>query len=252
MTSINSYIICTSPRSGSTLLCKLLSNAENAGFPDSHFHAPSLDKWLGYYGLRNDAFGTTHDALRAVFRAALERGRGTCDIFGLRLQRHSFDYFMEQLSVLYPSLPSEKSRISAAFGSTLFVHLTRENKLDQAISYVKAKQSGLWHMAADGSELERLSEPKEPVYDATAIAAQLELFSQMDAEWEEWFDRERIEPLRVTYDQLAADPYATLVRVQRALGVDSAARAEVTPPTAKLADMINQKWAERFRSETQS
>lgn len=248
----NAYVICTSPRSGSTLLCGLLREAGNAGVPESHFHAPSLEKWLGSHGFRNDAFSTRQDALKAVFKSVYEHGKGASDIFGLRLQRHSFDFFIEQLKVLYPSLPDDSSRMDAAFGTTLFVHLTRENKLDQAISYVKAKQSGLWHLAADGSELERLSEPKEPVYDAVAIAAQLSLSEQMETEWEEWFAREQIKPLCVTYGELSAAPFATLGRVLKALGLECEPRDEVTPPVAKMADAINQEWAERFRSETQA
>lgn len=249
MRPFKSYVICTSPRSGSTLLCRLLSEAGTAGVPDSHFHAPSLDKWLGYYGFRNDDFSTRQDALKAVFKSAYERGKGASDIFGLRLQRQSFDFFTEQLSNLYPSLRDDKARIDAAFGKTFFVHLTRENKLDQAISYVKATQSGLWHRAGDGTELERLSEPKEPVYDASAIAAQLALSEQMETGWEAWFATEQIKPLRITYDELSAAPYAILGGVLNSLGLKCEPGDKVTPPVAKLADATNREWAERFQSE---
>lgn len=249
MKQFQSYVICTSPRSGSTLLCRLLRETGIAGFPGSHFHEPSLEKWLGYYGLRKDQFSDPKDALTAVFRAAIAYGKGDSQIFGLRLQRHSFDFFMEQLSVLHPSLPDDKSRINAAFGNTLYVHLTRKNKLDQAISYVKAKQSGLWHMAPDGTEIERLSEPKEPVYDAAAIAAQLEVSERMEAEWRDWFREEGVKPLTVTYDELSTAPYATLLRALNALGVDYEHGAELAPPTAKLADATSREWAQRFQLE---
>ena len=252
MRKFQSYVICTSPRSGSTLLCRLLREVGDAGLPDSHFHEPSLEKWLGYYGFRKDEFSTQKEALKAVFHSAYEHGKGAGQVFGLRLQRHSFSFFIEQLSVLYPSISDDKLRMEAAFGRTLFVHLTRENKLDQAISYVKAKQSGLWHKAPDGTELERLSEPKELVYDAAAIAAQLELSEQMEAEWEEWFANEQIQPLRITYDELSAAPYATLMRVLQTLGLEHEPKAEVMPPVAKLADATNQEWAERFQIEIQS
>ena len=142
--------------------------------------------------------------------------------------------------------------MEAAFGKTLFVYLTRENKLDQAISYVKAKQSGLWHRAPDGTELERLSEPRELAYDAKAIAAQLAASLKMDVEWEEWFRAERIEPMRVTYDELSADPYATLTRILISLGADLKPFAVDALPVAKLADATNREWAARYRSETKS
>ncbi len=252
MKRFKAYVICTSPRSGSTLLCRLLRDTGIAGHPGSHFHKPSLSRWLEYYDLAPDARATQEDALKAVFAAAYAYGKGETDLFGLRLQRHSFDFFMQQLRSLHPSNSNDESRVEAAFGKTLFVHLTRENKLDQAISYVKAKQSGLWHMAPDGTELERLSEPKEPVYDAKAIAAQLNLSRKMDNEWANWFRTEGIEPLRVTYDDLSSDPHATLARILVALNLNAAPFANIPVPTAKLADATNQEWAARFRAETEN
>lgn len=249
MKPFESYVICTSPRSGSTLLCRLLSEVGNAGLPDSHFHEPSLNEWLSEYGFGISEFNTRREALSAIFRAALEHGKGKSNVFGLRLQRHSFDFFIEQLRVLYPSLPDDKSRIEAIFGKTLFIHLTRENKLDQAISYVKAQQSGLWHSAPDGTEIERLSEPQAPTYDPTAIEAQLRLSEQMDKDWQSWFLSEGINPVRITYDELSAEPYRTLGGLLKELGLEQGPRVEVTPPTAKLADATNREWAERFRSE---
>lgn len=249
MTPPHSYMICTSPRSGSTLLCRLLRQTGIAGFPESHFHAPALEKWQGYYGLREADFASRQDALGAVFKAAVERGKGESDVFGLRMQRHSFEYFVQQLRALYPVLGNDRSRVEAAFGDTLFIHLTRENKLDQAISYVKAEQSGLWHRAADGTELERLSAPKDPVYDAAAIAAQLAEMTQMEAAWEAWFEAECITPLRVSYADLAAAPYEALGRVLAALGLRCAPIGAATPPVAKLADSTNLEWAARFRAE---
>ncbi|NIZ60761.1 sulfotransferase [Sedimentitalea sp. CY04] len=249
MSLFQSYVICTSPRSGSTLLCRLLRESGVVGRPGSHFHEPSIEKWLGYYGFRKSQFCTRKQALTAVFQSAFEHGKGESNTFGLRLQRHSFSYFTEQLGILHPSLPDDKSRIEAVFGNTLFVHLTREDKLDQAISYVKAKQTGLWHMAPDGTEIERLSEPNEPIYDSVAISAQLDLFEKMEAEWKEWFNRECIDSLTITYDELSAAPYEILARVLKALGSEYEPSGEITPPTAKLADVINQEWAEKFRSE---
>ena len=34
---------------------------------------------------------------------------------------------------------------------------SRENKLAQAVSLIKAEQTGLWHIAPDGTELERVA-----------------------------------------------------------------------------------------------
>lgn len=248
MSAFQAYMICTSPRSGSTLLCRLLREAGQAGHPDSHFHAPSLEKWLGHYDLEQREFPTNAEALRAVFREAIARGKANSNLFGLRMQRHSFPFFLDQLAVVHPGPPTDNTRIEAAFGRTLFIHLTRENKLDQAISYVRAEQSGLWHKASDGTEIERLSAPQDPVFDAPAIAAQLAASEQMDRDWAAWFAAQNITPLRITYDALSAAPYATLNIILNALGVAEQPKG-TTVPTAKLADAINAEWAKRFRAE---
>ncbi|MES0879940.1 Stf0 family sulfotransferase [Roseibium sp. SCP14] len=248
-TNFQSLVICTSPRSGSTLLCKLLAATGKAGSPDSHFHEPSLDKWLKSYDLTAEQFSGDMERLRAIFQAAKERGSNGTGVFGLRMQRKSFDFFSRQLKVLHPELPTDRARIEAAFGKTLFIHLTRKDKIAQAVSFVKATQSGLWHKAADGTELERLSEPQDPVYDTELIASHFRQMNAYEAEWARWFSAERIDPLQITYDELSSDPEAALIRIFDALGFEHEAARGIAPPVAKLSDATNREWIDRFAME---
>lgn len=243
-----SYVICTTPRSGSTLLCGLLSATGRAGCPNSHFHAPSLKRWVDAYDIDRTAFATTADTVQAVFGAARSVGSGDTGLFGLRLQRGSFAYLMSQLDVVHPGLPSDHARIEAAFGRTLFLHLSRADKVHQAISQVKATQTGLWHKAADGSELERLSPPKDAEYDAQSIAAALAELTAMDTAWVDWFQREKLEPLTICYEDLADHPSATVAAILEELGLDPDLADGVSPTVSVLADAISHEWAERFRN----
>ena len=246
MIKYQSYIICTSPRSGSTLLCKLLSSTGKAGNPNSHFHVPEIASWIKDYGISAENYEAEQDILMAIFTAAKKRGTGLSDLFGLRLQRGSFLFFMEKMKVLYPGLPSDLKRIKTAFGNTLFIYLTRENKLDQAVSFVKAEQTGLWHLAPDGTELERLSEPQPTFYDENEIRRRFDEFTSFDQEWKSWFLTEGIEPLKVTYDELSADPKVVLSQILTKLNMDQMMVKNIDIPVAKLADGINQGWIERF------
>ena len=246
---IESYVICTTPRSGSTLLCELLAATRVAGRPGSHFHAPSLDEWLKDYGLDGERFASRREALRAVLDAARVRGTGDTGMFGLRMQRGSFAHFMQQLDVLHPDRTSDVARIEAAFGPTLFVHLSRLDRLGQAISRVRAEQTGLWHRRADGTELERLAPPREPCYDAEAIARHMADLSALDGAWEDWFAREGIEPLRIGYDALAADPQGVLADLLDVLGLGRAHAQGIEPPTAQLADAMSREWRARFEAK---
>lgn len=244
--TFTSYIVCTTPRSGSTLLCKLLGATGRTGLPNSHFHTPSLARWFETYKLSRSDYSTDHAALDAIFAAAFERGTGDTGMFGLRLQRGSFDFFIQQAGILYPECQNDVERLQAAFGSTLFIYLTRENKLEQAISLVKAEQTGLWHKAANGEELERSSAPREPFYDPIEISRQIGELTRLDADWQLWFEREGVRPLRVSYDDLSRSPLGTLSRIVEMLGLDASVADNIDPPTAKLSDEISLVWAERF------
>ena len=164
-----SYIICTSPRSGSTMLCEMLRATGVAGRPASLFHTPALAAWLEAYDLRASDYGSVRETLKAVFAAALAEGTGDTETFGLRLQRGSFDFFMEQIHTLHPGQPSDLACIEAAFGPTVFIHLSRGDTLGQAISCLRAEQTGLWHRRADGTELERQDPKRQDGYDRAAI-----------------------------------------------------------------------------------
>lgn len=245
----DAYVLCTSPRSGSTLLCQLLSATGVAGRPGSLFHEPALAAWLAYHDLNAADFPTERAALDAILAAAIARGRGGTDLFGLRLQRGSFAFLMQQLALVHPGPLSDRARIEAAFGRTLFIHLTRDDKLDQAISITRAEQTGLWHRAPDGTEIERLAPPQEPSYDAAAIRAHLDAMTEFDRDWLAWFRAEGIAPLRVTYDALAADPAGTLATLLAALGRDPARADAVVPEVAKLADATSADWRARFLAD---
>lgn len=246
-----SYVICTAPRSGSTLFCSLLAASRIAGNPKSYFHEPSVESWAAELTAPPPNEGSTDDYLRAVVAAAVAEGTNGTGLFGLRLQRHSFDFFLAQLALLHPGPMSDAARFRAAFGRTLFIHLTRADKVAQAVSCVKAQQTGLWHRAPDGSEIERLKAHQDPVYDGAALRRCHDEMVEADRQWLAWFQREGIQPLSLTYDALSADPRAVLRHTLRALDLDESVAEGVAVGVAKLSDETNRDWARRLRSELQ-
>jgi LPS sulfotransferase NodH len=59
-------------------------------------------------------------------------------------------------------------------------------------------------------------------------------------------ERFRIEPLRLTYEGLAAAPQAALAEVLSGLALDAGIAASVDIKTAKLADETSLAWVRRF------
>jgi trehalose 2-sulfotransferase len=135
----------------------------------------------------------------------------------------------------------------AAFGVEEYVHLSRQDKVAQAVSLVLARQTGLWHRNADGSERERDSPSQAPQYDFVAISDELRMLEDEADGWRTWFSSAGISPVSISYEELASDPGRQFARVMSSLGKSDA--AVLQPETAKLADHINEEWAARFRSE---
>ena len=159
------------------------------------------------------------------------------------------DALSETLDQIFPGLPSDVRRFERAFGNILYIHLSRANKVAQAISLVKAEQSGLWHVAPDGTEIERLAPPQDPHYDLKRIQREVAALEAYDAAWDEWFKQQKVSPLRVQYETLAEDPVRSMVRICEALGVEAPETESVKPGVAKLANEISLDWIRRYDSD---
>ena len=248
MEKYDSYVVCTSPRSGSTLLCKLLAATGVSGNPASYFFDPSVEDWLADLDIKVDAGKTEREVLKVVLREVVKKGRSGTGMFGLRQQAHGLAFLSKKLADLYPREATDAVRFQRAFGTTLYIHLTRDDKIAQAVSFVKARQTGLWHMAPDGSELERSAPHRELSYDVKALQGCVETMMAYDYSWYEWFLRAGIKPLRIRYDDLANDPVGILRDVLGRLGLDQAAAKGSVPGVKKLADTTSVQWAAQFRA----
>lgn len=251
--AMDGYIICATPRTGSTLLCDLLDATGVAGKPDSFFMADVDPVWVRRWKLptRDQAAGEREYAA-AYLGAALEAGRSGTGIFGLRLMRKDLKRLTGLIDAAVPGLASDRERLQAAFGRLLYIHLHREDTLAQAVSMVKAEQTGLWHIAPDGTELERLAPPQEPEYDFDRIAAKLAELQAHESAWLAWFAGQGIEPIRIGYESLAADPAGVVACICTALGLPVPAPDSLKPGVARLADAVSRDWMRRFRLDGDS
>jgi LPS sulfotransferase NodH len=54
---MNSYLICATPRTGSSLLCGLLESTGVAGHPESYFRQPDEQAWAAQWGIASQSNG---------------------------------------------------------------------------------------------------------------------------------------------------------------------------------------------------
>lgn len=246
MSDYSAYIICGTPRSSSTLLCEMLATTGVSGCPNSYFRTQNIAEWAEHWGV---PVATSADDFNANYLAAMVRvGTNKTGVFGLRLMWGNVADAEAMLSRQYGARPIPEL-FEAAFGKVLYIHLSRDDKVAQAISLVRAEQSGLWHLAADGSVFEGVATPQPNHYDGPRIAEVVAELDHDDAAWHEFFANHQIAPLRLTYDGVTADPQAALATVLAALGRDPAVAQSVPVGTRKMGDGTSRQWAEQFRRE---
>lgn len=243
----DAYIICGTPRTGSTLLCDLLTSTKRTGAPHSFYRRQDISEWAEEWKLPDRAAMSGLDFDVAYLNAAIKAGEGGTGIFGLRLMRENLDELSAILDRIHPGLPSDRARFEKAFGRVLYMHLSREDKLAQAVSLIKAQQTGLWHVAPDGTEIERVGQPAEPRYDFQRIKDEVSELEAYDTAWNVWFARQDIAPLRIGYERLAGNPAAALISICEALGVQPPSANGIRPGVAKLSDATSLDWMRRYR-----
>lgn len=210
------YVICSEHRSGSTLLCRMLSLTGRLGYPDEIFRSP--------------AFCAQVERDPAILNGLIEKASTDNGIYGLKLFSQQFDI-------------TSKARWTQRLPNLHYIHLERDDLLGQAISLVRALQTDQYF----ASQTPRA----EPRYDARAIARHLARIAEGQTRWRLFFARNGITPLRLRYEQLVADPQATVDRIAALVGVASPRHLDLaTTGTAVQRDAISESWRERFVAES--
>lgn len=248
----SSYIICATPRSGTTLLCDLLAETGVTGRPNSYYRAQNLLEWAHEWGVPAPHTVGDPDFERAYLDAVRRVGEAETGMFGLRLMWGTVPEMRQRLRTIFAGAADDAALFDKAFGRPRYIHLRRLNTVAQAISRLRAEQSGLWHRSADGSERERSAPPAPEVYDADLIAGLMQEAEADNRNWDAWFATQKIVPLRLTYEELSATPQAALAKVLKDLGQNPSIATTVKVKTAKLADEVSQDWAARFAEEEDS
>jgi LPS sulfotransferase NodH len=192
----SSYLLCGTPRTGSTFLCSLLSSTGVAGHPESYFREPDEPWWAERLGVP----GADFPRFVAAVSAAGRTGNG---VFTARVMWGSIEHVVGRL----PAAASDLAALERALGPLRLVHLRRADAVAQAVSWTRAEQTGYWQQ-----DDERRAPPR---LDLDRIDATVRTIRAHDQAWSDWFDRQGAVPLRVAYEQLVRDPGATVRRIWR-------------------------------------
>ena len=137
--------------------------------------------------------------------------------------------------------PADAALRRERFPHPRYVHVTRRDKIAQAVSLWRAVQTRAWR-AGEVTETEN----GNAVYHAGAIGYLAGQLTDHDDAWRSWFSVNRIEPLTIVYEELAADTSGVAAEVLDHLGVGPAKIPE--PPLRRQGDDLSARWVERYRA----
>jgi LPS sulfotransferase NodH len=227
------------------LLCGLLATTGIAGRPESYFRRQDERRWASGWGIcRPDGTFDYSDYFHAADRA----GRTANGVFAARVMWGTLEEMSAHLGRLYPADGgNDLALLSAAFGSPRFVYLRRDDLVEQAVSRLRAEQTGVW---AEMTGTPRTPPAVMPHFDGDAIGGYVREAEEHNAAWREWFTAMEVEPLEVVYEELASDPATVARRVLDHLGIFLPFEPALVPAHRQLADALNDEWATWYRATT--
>ncbi len=228
-----SYLICTTHRSGSFLLCDTLTATDLAGRPSEYFLPQNEKEWSEKRG------ASTYDEYLSKVVAETSSPNG---VFGSKMM---FEYFGDSLAKLraLPRFADEEiddaSLLCRVFPNLKYIWLTRTNKLRQAVSYLRAWQSQSW--ATNQEPL------RSPEYSFELLDMVLSKIVLQEVGWQEFFAANSIVPFVVTYEDFVPHQELTIGRILDFLEIPYPETLVSRAQTARRqADEITEEWVHRF------
>jgi LPS sulfotransferase NodH len=226
----SAYLLCGTPRSGTTLLATLLSSSGLVGFARQHFSR------------KKDPAGGASGYLDYV-RECISRDAGATGVFGSKVLWNDLAFLLDRLRAASRGQPdSDRDLLEGVFPRLRFLWTSRDDLVAQAVSWWRAHQTREWSSTA----------PRAvgivPAFDFDEIDR---LVGELDAAnrgWQRWFAENEIEPFPVVYEDLVADKRGTAARALAFIGVELPLDVPVTERTAKQADGVNDEWIRRYHA----
>jgi LPS sulfotransferase NodH len=254
----SAYLVCATPRSGSTLLCETLRATGVAGRPAEHFeilrHSGLPRQPREYFEDVRDPgvlerlaplrSGTPDAEAAAAWRNRILRA-GTTEngVWGGKLMwGHVSDVVARARRLDGLAGADLLTVLHALLGEDVrLVFVTRRDRVAQAVSLWRALQTQSWRK--DGAH----AADADAEYRFAGIDHLVRQLDAHEAAWRRWFLDNGVAPLELVYEQLSDDLAGGVDRVLHALELP---RTEVPPaPLRRQRDARSREWAERYRRE---
>jgi trehalose 2-sulfotransferase len=273
-----SYLICATPRSGSTLLSETLRNTGIAGCPGEHFEVlletgqprqprdyfqrsndpevwallddPEFQDVLGEYGGRYAEHPARRDPswrppdFERLLEEALRKGTTENGVLGTKIMWAYFRDFV-RLARRTPGLESVRPCEVPAYvlpSLRRFVWIHRRDTTRQAISLWRALQTQEWRRDSeedvDGRGLR---------FSFAAVDHLKLRIDEHNAAWQAYFERCGIEPLKVVYEEFIEAYEESVLGLLEGIGISVPEDFTVARPKMKQqADETSEEWVHLY------
>ena len=272
-----SYLICATPRSGSTLLSQAVRDTGIAGCPEEHFEVlletgqprqprdyfqrsndpevwallddPEFRHVLGEYGGRYAEHPARRDPLwrppefERLVEGALHKGTTDNGVLGTKIMWAYFrDFVRLARRTSVPDVRPCGVPASVLPNLRRFVWMRRRDTTRQAVSLWKALQTQQWRKDSDedaGGQGLRFS---------FAAVDHLKLrIDEHNAAWQDFFEVCGVEPMEVVYEELVEDYRGTVLWLLDSIGISVPENFAVAEPKMRRqADELSEEWARLY------
>jgi LPS sulfotransferase NodH len=215
--------ICSTPRSGSYLLCRFMINA-GLGVPHEYFNPIVIRQMAPRLGFEESISGLKW----------FPRGRKDRLMLRWRERAAEVDFLKKYVPVLIPRrcqggvfaakihFRDFRTVLDNPVGHRLldgglFIYLYRENLLMQAVSERFAQLTGRWGID-DTVTTWPAANPN--FFDDEAVDRTMNDLSEQDRGWRVFLARNGVAPMSCSYERLCEDPFGFVMAIASRLGID--------------------------------
>ena len=238
-----SCVICSIPRSGSNLLSYALEDTGLAGRPREYFGTRNETGYAEEWGLPR------RYSLRSYLKKLAANSATPNGVWGAHI--HLFDFLdvIERAREEFGKTLSERELLEACFPNPRCIYIRRADRVRQAISWMRAGNSGQW-----------LRLRGEPVSDRMArldinlddVDKWIQVFSEQESKWQEFFARNNLTAHEILYEDLVSDYQATVLGALAYLGLTPRADLQLPPPRLeKQSDDLTERAAAMYMNRMQ-
>ena len=272
-----SYLICATPRSGSTLLCAALDDTGIAGHPEEHFEVlletgrsrqprdyfqrsndpevwallddPEFRDVLGEYGGRYSEHPARRDPswrppeFGKLREEALRKGTTANGVLGTKIMWAYFrDFVRLARRTSAPDVRPCEVPASVLPNLRQFIWMRRRDTTRQAVSLWKALQTQQWRRDSDEDV------DGQGLRFSYAAVDHLKLrIDEHNAAWRGFFEECDVEPMEVVYEEFVEDYAGTVLWLLEGIGVSIPERFAVTEPEMRRqADELSEEWGRLY------